>query len=75
MSWHVELIHGNDREDETTVETFEAAVLWVEAQELEIHGEPGGLDSMREVFDSGDPDAGGVQYGTNYHYVVFREKP
>jgi hypothetical protein len=76
MSWQVTLVHGNDDVRETEARDFFEAQEWVEEAERERHpGAVNPLKVMRERFCHGEPAVGYVQYGTNYHYVVFREKP
>jgi hypothetical protein len=71
MSWTVVLTHGNNPEDKTVVEDFDAALEWIRQQEARIHGGDGqaGLDQMLGTFTWGSEAEGSVQYGTNYHYV------
>ena len=70
MSWHVQLSHENHDEG-ATGETFSAAEGWALKREQEIHGPEANLEAMKAVFDSGG--SGYRQYGTNYHYVTFKE--
>jgi hypothetical protein len=74
MSWNVTLVHGNDDVLESEAPDFFEAQEWAEEVEKERHpGAANPMKAMRGRFSHGEPAAGYVQYGTDYHYVVFRE--
>lgn len=70
MSWEITLVHGNEDVMEASVDDWPAALDWLSAEEVR-RGHS--VERLQATFTLGSPEAGRVQYGTDYHYVKFWE--